>query len=131
MTQVPAALEAARYVSLTTWRRDGTPVATPVWQITNGDTMWVWTGATTGKARRLRVNPAVGVASCTARGTLTGDTVEARGEVLLASDVPEIFAALRRKYGWQMTAMLAVHKFQHHVLRKPEVQYVLLRIRRP
>jgi PPOX class probable F420-dependent enzyme len=131
MTQVLVALETARYVSLTTWRRDGIPVATPVWQITNDDTMWVWTGATTGKARRLRVNPALRVAPCTARGTLTGDAVEARGEVLPASDAPEIFAALRRKYGWQMTAMLAVHKFQHHVLRKPEVQYVLLRISRP
>jgi uncharacterized protein len=130
MTQVLCGLAAPRYVSLGTRRRDGTPVATPVWQITDGEIMWVWTGATTGKARRLRRDPALTVAPCTARGTITGDAVEARGEVLPAGDVPDIFAALRRKYGWQMTAMLAVHKFQHHVLGKPEVQYVLLRITR-
>lgn len=121
----------ARYVSLTTFRRDGTPVATPVWQITHGDTMWVWTGATTGKARRLRGNPVLTLAPCTARGQVTGDAVPARGQVVPVSDEPEMFAALRRKYGWQMTAMMALHGFQHRVLRQPEVQYVLLSISLP
>jgi PPOX class probable F420-dependent enzyme len=121
----------ARYVSLTTFRRDGTPVATPVWQITQGDTMWVWTGATTGKARRLRGNPVLALAPCTARGQLTGDAVTARGKVVSVGDAPEMFATLRRKYGWQMTAMMALHGFQHRVLRRPKVQYVLLCISLP
>ncbi|MCW2940138.1 MAG: hypothetical protein JWN00_3123 [Actinomycetia bacterium] len=116
----------ARYVSLTTFRRDGTPVATPVWQITHEDTMWVWTGATTGKARRLRGNPVLTLAPCTARGQVTGDAVPARGQEVSVGDAPEMFAALRRKYGWQMTAMMALHGFQHRILRHPKVQYVLL-----
>jgi PPOX class probable F420-dependent enzyme len=93
--------------------------------------MWLWTGATTGKARRLRNNPALTLAPCTARGQDIGDAVDARGQVMSAGDAPEMFAALRRKYGWQMTAMLAIHWFQHRVLRKPKVQYVLLRIDLP
>lgn len=93
--------------------------------------MWVWTGATTGKARRLLNNPALTLAPCTARGQVIGDAVDAQGQVMSAGDAPEMFAALRRKYGWQMTAMLAFHWFQHRVLRKPEVQYVLLRIGLP
>jgi PPOX class probable F420-dependent enzyme len=124
-------LTSARYVRLTTLRRNGTPVATPVWQITDGDTMWVWTGATTGKARRLGNNPALTLAPCTARGQVIGDAVDARGQVMSAGDAPEVFTALRRKYGWQMTAMLAFHWFEHRVLRKPRVQYVLLRIGLP
>ena len=124
-------LIGTRYVSLTTLRGDGTPVATPVWQITRGDTMWVWTGATTGKARRLRRNPAVTLAPCTARGQLTGDAVAAVGQVIPVGDAPEMFAALRRKYGWQMRSMMALHRFQHRVLRRLEKQYVLLRISLP
>jgi PPOX class probable F420-dependent enzyme len=58
-----------RYISITTFRRDGSPVATPVWVAADGELLYVWTGARTGKAKRIRHNPAVTVAPCTARGT--------------------------------------------------------------
>jgi hypothetical protein len=43
-----------RFVSLTTFRRDGTPVATPVWIARDGDALVVTTPADSGKVKRLR-----------------------------------------------------------------------------
>ena len=124
-------LIGTRYVSLTTLRGDGTPVATPVWQITRGDTMWVWTGATTGKARRLRRIPPSLWRPVRRVGSSPATPVAAVGQVIPVGDAPEMFAALRRKYGWQMRSMMALHRFQHRVLRRLEKQYVLLRISLP
>jgi uncharacterized protein len=45
-----AALPHSTYVSLTTFRRTGVPVATPVWAAPDGDTLVVWTRADSGKS---------------------------------------------------------------------------------
>jgi predicted pyridoxine 5'-phosphate oxidase superfamily flavin-nucleotide-binding protein len=52
-------LGSATYLSLTTFRRDGTPVATPVWASQDGDRLYVWTEADAGKVKRVRSNGAV------------------------------------------------------------------------
>jgi PPOX class probable F420-dependent enzyme len=43
------ALPVSTYVSLTTFRRNGAPVATPVWAAPDGETLAVWTRADSGK----------------------------------------------------------------------------------
>ena len=48
MSAVTQPLSGRRYVSLTTFRKDGTPVATPVWLVGYEDGIAVWTGAGTG-----------------------------------------------------------------------------------
>ena len=60
-----------KYVSLTSYRRDGTAVATPVWFVRQDGRLLVETGAASGKVKRIRRNPAVQVAVC-ARGRLRG-----------------------------------------------------------
>jgi PPOX class probable F420-dependent enzyme len=121
-SQIEAALAEARYVSLTTLRRDGRAVATPVWQVTGHGTMWAWTGATTGKARRLHRNPKVVIAPCTARGRIVGSHTRGVASLVPLAEGKEAFAALRRKYGWQMTAMLFIHR----LVKRTEI--ILLRI---
>ena len=61
-------LERTTYLSLTTFRRDGRPVATPVWFALDGDSILIWTGANAGKAKRIRNNPNVMVAACDFKG---------------------------------------------------------------
>ena len=98
-------LARARYVSLTTFRRTGEPVATPVWVTTEEDFLIVFTDADSGKVKRIRNNNEVTVAPCDARGGLQGDPVPGRAELL---DAPELIdrarGLLRRKYGWQAYA---------------------------
>ena len=61
-------LLAARYISLTTYKRDGSGVATPVWIAGSGGTFRFTTGDTTWKTRRLLNDPTVAVRVCDLRG---------------------------------------------------------------
>jgi PPOX class probable F420-dependent enzyme len=95
-------LGAATYLSLTTFRKDGTPVPTPVWASQDGDRLCVWTESDAGKTKRLRNNSAVLLAPCDSRGALQGVQVEGTAVVLDdASDVERLRRLHRAKYGLQ------------------------------
>jgi PPOX class probable F420-dependent enzyme len=94
-----AALANERYISLTTFKRDGTPVSTPVWVVTDdGERLLVWSAVRTWKVRRLRRDPRVFVAASNFRGKERGRRIP--GEARVVAD-PGIDQLLRRKYGWQ------------------------------
>jgi PPOX class probable F420-dependent enzyme len=93
-------LGSATYLSLTTFRRDGTPVATPVWASRDGDHLYVWTEADAGKVKRVRSNGAVLLGPCDARGGLQGAQVDGTAVVLgSADDVDRLRSLHRAKYG--------------------------------
>ena len=92
-------LARSKYVSLTTFRRDGTPVATPVWVARQGDELVVYTARSSGKVKRLRNDDRVLVAPCDMRGRVTGDVVE--GTARLQDDAASAIASIRRKYRLQ------------------------------
>jgi uncharacterized protein len=99
-------LARARYVSITTFRRDGSPVATPVWMVADGVRMYVWTGAQTGKAKRIRRNPDVTLAPCTMRGTVTGPSVPARAQIVQSADRPDVWRLFLAKYSLQLRTII-------------------------
>jgi PPOX class probable F420-dependent enzyme len=79
----PAGLGAFAHqptVNLTTYRRDGTPVETPVNLVVDGDRAYFRTWDTSGKAKRLRRDARIEIAPSTFRGTTTGPGVSARAE---------------------------------------------------
>lgn len=92
-------LAAGTYLSLTTFRRDGTPVATPVWLVLDEDALLVITGADSGKARRLRADSRALVASCDMRGTLTSEAVPATAELLGPEETARTASQITRRYG--------------------------------
>lgn len=100
-------LDRARYVSLTTFKRDGSPVSTPVWITGVGGTYAFTTGDKAWKTKRLARDPSVRVQACSARGRVTASATiyEGTGTVL---DTPTAISAteraLREKYGWQFRA---------------------------
>ena len=65
-------LGAGTYLSVTSFREDGTGVATPVWLVRRDEELLVLTQASSGKVRRIRGNPSVLVAPCDSRGNLLG-----------------------------------------------------------
>jgi len=73
-------------VRLTTFRRDGTPVSTPVSLARSGDRVFFRTYEQAGKFKRLRNDQRVLVAPSTPRGTATGPAVEARATLLSGPD---------------------------------------------
>src|SRR6476659_10214739 len=76
------ALFPGRYLSVTSFKRDGTGVATPVWFVSDGRRLFALTDLRSAKVRRLRRNPRVLVAPCRADGKLHGKPLPARVEVL-------------------------------------------------
>ena len=92
-------LARASTVLLTTFRRDGTSVPTPVWVVRRGDELWVWTNPMTGKYKRIRNNPKVTLAPSTMRGTPLGSAVNASAGPLDAVEVPEVLGLIKAKYG--------------------------------
>jgi PPOX class probable F420-dependent enzyme len=99
-------LSGRRYVSLTTFRKDGTPVASPVWLVGYEDGIAVWTGAGSGKVKRLRRDKAVTLAPCTIRGRVLGEAVAGSARLLSAEENARVRALIRRKYrlqGWLVT----------------------------
>ncbi|MCF7548184.1 PPOX class F420-dependent oxidoreductase [Pseudonocardia sp. WMMC193] len=89
-----------RFLLLTTFRRDGTPVRTPVWCAPTADgRIGVWTATDTGKVKRVRRSSAVEVAECDRRGTPLGPAVAGSAEILDAEGTRAVRAAVMRKYG--------------------------------
>ncbi len=90
--QRPAAdLEAlfpGRYLSVSSFKRDGTAVATPVWFVSDGGRLFALTDLHSAKVRRIRRDPRVLVASCRAGGRLRREPLPARAEVL--TTIPEL-----------------------------------------
>ncbi len=102
----PSLLSGARYLRLTTFRRDGTAVATPVWVVVDDrGRLLVWTGSATGKAKRLRRDPQVRVCRSDARGNPAGTEVGGTARFLPVTEGPLVQRLLRQKYGWQKRAL--------------------------
>ncbi|MER5883045.1 PPOX class F420-dependent oxidoreductase [Streptomyces sp. NPDC001941] len=111
---IPEELRRGRYVSLTTFRKDGTPVATPVWYATEGDELLVWTRTDSWKVKRLRRDTRVVVSPCNVKGDVPQGAVRAEGTARLLDDaeLKAVRKLLSRKYTWQywvvdLPAMLA------------------------
>ncbi|HXY28442.1 MAG TPA: PPOX class F420-dependent oxidoreductase [Acidimicrobiales bacterium] len=97
MTDLTTAF-GGKYLSLTSYRRDGTAVATPVWFVQEGGRLLVQTDAGSGKVKRIRADPEVSVAPCNGTGHLRGDQVPARAELLAGAEVAHVEELLRHKY---------------------------------
>ena len=96
--QATAPAVAGKYLSLTSFRRDGTGVATPVWFVEAGGRLLVETDAASYKVRRIRRDPRVTIAPCTATGRLRGAPAPASAELLPDTEVARVEQLMARKY---------------------------------
>ena len=101
MSEALARFHGQRYFSLESYRRDGTPVRTPLWFVERNGELAFYTMAASGKVKRLRRNQRVRVAPCSARGKVTGDWVDAVARPLEGEEARQVHLMLNRKYGWQ------------------------------
>ncbi|WP_030155222.1 PPOX class F420-dependent oxidoreductase [Streptomyces sp. NRRL S-244] len=100
-------LNQGKYVSLTTFRKDGTPVATPVWAVADGGELYVWTRSDSWKVKRIRNNGRVTVRACDVRGRVAQGAVELEGEARLLDEagLARVRKLMSRKYTWQFWAL--------------------------
>ena len=91
-----------RYLSLATFRTNGTEVATPMWYVAVEGRLYVFTAADAGKVKRLRRSSRARIAPCDARGGVTGRWRDATARIVTdASTIARADSAMRVKYGWQ------------------------------
>ncbi len=92
-------LSEGKYLSLTTFRKSGDPVATPVWVVRDGDHLYVTTEAQSGKAKRLRNSDTVLLAPCDMRGKITGAQVPGTAVLLDETESARVHGLVVKRYG--------------------------------
>lgn len=95
---VPPELHGHKYILLTTFRKAGTAVPTPVWFGEEEGKLYVMTRSDSGKFKRIRNHPQVRVAPCSMRGKSNGPEFSASARILPPEDWPRARKAVNRKY---------------------------------
>jgi PPOX class probable F420-dependent enzyme len=95
-------LKSSRYALLRSFRRDGTPVETPIWFAFDADGVLFRTKAGP-KTRRLTARGDVELAACDYRGRVRpgATSLAGRATILSGADAERANRTLRRRYGWQ------------------------------
>lgn len=127
MTTV-AELAQERFVAVTTYRRSGAAVSTPVWVVPDGDDLLVWTQADSGKVKRVRHDPRVDLAPCSRSGKVVGDAPHVTGVATVHGDdaaLAAVTSALKRKYGVEYRAITTLERLVGAVRRRPSARVVL------
>lgn len=91
-----------KYINLTTYRKNGKAVPTPVWFAEMDGKLYVFTGAQTGKAKRIRANGRASVAPSDARGNPLDDFVPMQARLVQDEQLIRRADALyKQRYGFQ------------------------------
>jgi len=113
-------LDREQYVSITTRRRDGRTVSSPVWIAPLGDGRYGFTtGSGSGKVKRIAHTPGVTLRPCDRRGTVAADapTVAGTARVVSGAEAAPVRSAIAAKYGWQFRLIELMGAVQRVVKR--------------
>ena len=102
-----------QFINLETYRKNGESVRTPVWFVEGDGVLYVRTGPTSGKVKRLRRNPAVKAAPCKYNGDLLGEWVPAEAKILDETQGEEINRLFGKKYGFQKWLFELMGRLRH------------------
>lgn len=111
-----------KYINLETYRRSGKAVCTPVWFVTDNDTIYVITTKETGKVKRLQNNQAVRIAPCGFRGEMKGEWASGTAKFAENDESEKALKLRKKKYGLQARLVGAL------VARKGEPVVIAIRI---
>jgi PPOX class probable F420-dependent enzyme len=95
---IPKEIQGQKYVCLSTFRKSGVAVVTPVWFAERDEKLYVKTRIESGKSKRIRNNPSVRVAPCTIRGKITGPEFSGKARILPREQSGSAKEAINRKY---------------------------------
>jgi len=101
-------LNRARFVSLSTFRKTGVAVSTPVWIAAEGDDLLVTTPSGSGKLKRLRNNPRVEMQPCSRMGKVAAGAPVVSGTASTEAETPSLEAIFKKKYGVEYWLFLKI-----------------------
>jgi PPOX class probable F420-dependent enzyme len=92
--------EKQKYLTIETFRKNGQGVKTPVWFVQDGDMLYVWTQADSGKAKRIRRDGTVNIAPSTGSGQPLGEWLPARAQADESLEaIKHVEKLMKKKYG--------------------------------
>ena len=124
-------LADVRFVSLTTFRRSGERVSTPVWVGRDGEGLVVLTPAGSGKVKRLRRDPRVELAPCGRFGKVDDGVEPLAGTAQVresAADVERARATIRRTYPIESRVVLGIERLIERLRGRPRTDRLALLI---
>ena len=95
-----------RFILLTTYRQTGTPVPTPVWFARSQQALYFVTHGCAGKVKRIRSNPDVTVAPCSARGHRVGAELAGQARQLVGDERRKAGKCISRRYFFLPTSLI-------------------------
>lgn len=106
---MPTDLDAAKYVSFTTYKKDGNPVSLPVWVVPFEGGYAFTTDHDAFKVKRVRRDSRATLAVCTFKGQVAPDATIHQGTavVLDGPDSKRVAALVRKKYSFMYLAIIA------------------------
>jgi PPOX class probable F420-dependent enzyme len=113
-----------RFVSLTTFKRNGEGVSAPMWIGRDGDDLFVWTPADSWKVKRVRNNPRILVAPSGRFGKVRAGVPAVEGTAEVVTDpapVQRLQGEIRRKYGLQYRLVTLVETIAARGRKQPRV----------
>src|SRR5207237_2923387 len=121
--------ERGQCIALTTFRKTGQAVTTPVWFAISLGTIYVETHADAGKLKRLRHTARVTLAPCTYSGKVTGSVSEGNARLLTESqESTAASVALAKKYGLMRSLFHFVRNARRMLQGKANVEVVYIAI---
>ncbi len=113
MTDPLEPFHRAKYMNLTSYRRDGSAVPTTVWFALIDGRLFMRTDSKSYKVTRMRNNPSVTVAPSNSRGDVKSHAVPGRAEEVEASEGKRVAKAYLRRYpigyGWEIAVLRPLH----------------------
>jgi len=103
-------------IVLTTYRRNGTPVPTPVHIAVDGPVAYIRTFDPSGKLKRMRRTPEVEIAPSTMRGRITGDSMRATARVLSGDEAEIAAKAMAAKYPFAHGRLIPWYHRRKHLI---------------
>jgi uncharacterized protein len=110
--EVTSALQGYRYLNLTTFRKNGTPVVTTVWFVQMDECVYLWTAKTSGKVKRIRNNSTVQIAPSTHLGRPCAPGIEGSARILPTGEQHAAEQLMIQKYGWQKRMFALIWRLQ-------------------
>ena len=88
-----------KYINLETYKKDGTPIRTPVWFVIDNDLIYVITRESTGKVKRLKNNHDVRIVLCSFQGEPKNEWIKGKAEKITGEKADMIINLRKKKYG--------------------------------
>jgi hypothetical protein len=130
MADAVSGLGAEKFVALTTFKKDGGAVATPMWIGRDADHLFFWTPVDSWKAKRAKNNPRVTLVPCSRGGKVRegATTVDGFAEVITEpATVQRLAGVIRRKYGLEFFVVTFVER----ILARGKKPRLILRVALP